>query len=90
MSIATFVKDPNAVLDYQLDWTPWLATDTITASVWTLPSGLTQQSASNTTTTATIWLSGGTAGVKYPVTNRVTTAGGRVDDRTITISVKER
>jgi hypothetical protein len=90
MSIATFVKDPNAVLDYQVDWSPWLGVDTIATSAWTLPVGITQQSASNTTTTATIWLSGGTVATKYPITNRITTAGGRTDDRTITISVKER
>jgi hypothetical protein len=85
-----FLKDPNAILDYQIDWSPWLGADTITTSVWTLPSGITQQSAANTTTTATIWLSGGTVGTKYLVTNRITTAGGRTDDRTITINVKEQ
>ncbi len=89
MSVATFIKDPNAILDFGLDWSPWLGADTIATSVWTLPAGITQQSASNTTTTTTIWLSGGTAGTKYLVTNRITTAGGRTDDRTMTINVKE-
>lgn len=90
MSIATFLKDPNAILDYQVDWSPWLGVDTITTSDWIVPTGITKQSETNTATTATIWLSGGTAGTKYQLTNRITTAGGRTDDRTITISVKER
>lgn len=88
-SAAVFAKDPNAVLDYQINWAAWLGTDTISTSAWTVPSGITQTSASNTTTTATIWLSGGTAGAQYDLVNRIVTAGGRTDDRTITISMAE-
>jgi hypothetical protein len=90
MSIATFLKDPNAVLDYQIDWSPWLGADTIATSAWTVPSGITKDSDTKTATTVTVWLSSGVAGTKYALTNRITTAGGRTDDRTITISVKER
>jgi hypothetical protein len=90
MSIATFVKDPNAVLDYLIDWSPWLGADTIVTSTWIVPTGITKNSDTKTNTTTTVWLSGGTAGTKYPLTNRVVTAGARTDDRTITINVKER
>jgi hypothetical protein len=41
-------------------------------------------------TFSTVWLSGGLPGGKYEVTCHVTTVGGRIDDRTITINVKER
>lgn len=85
------LKDPNATLDYGFDWSEWLATgDTISSSDWTVPAGLTEVSASNTTTTATVFLSGGTAGSSYDVVNRITTANGRTDDRTITIRVVSR
>jgi diaminopimelate epimerase len=85
-----FVKDPNAVLDYKIDWTTWLSTDTIATATWTVPAGITQASATNTTTAATIWLSGGTAGTTYEVVCRVVTSGGRTDDRTIGIRVEDK
>ena len=89
--LAIFIKDPNAVLDYQIDWSDWLgSTDTISTSAWTVSSGITKASESNTTTTATVWLSGGTAGSNYTAANRIVTAGGRTEDRTIQIRVEER
>lgn len=86
----TFTKDPNAVLDYSIDWTRWLAGDQIAASEWLVPSGLTKMADSKTSTSATVWLSGGTAGQSYIVTNRITTAAGRTEDRSFTIRVEER
>ncbi|MCJ7440416.1 MAG: hypothetical protein MUO25_02375 [Thermoanaerobaculaceae bacterium] len=85
-----FTKDPNAVLDYSIDWSHYLGTDTIATATWTVQAGLTKVTESKTTTTATVWLSGGTAGTDYPVICRITTVGGRTDDRTITIRVRER
>lgn len=85
-----FQKDPDAVLDYRVDWTDWLDGDTIATSTWIVPSGITQDSESNSTTTATIWLSDGTEGTTYGVVNRITTTGGRTDDRTIYIVVKDK
>lgn len=89
-SASEFTKDPDAVLDYQIDWSTWLGTDTISASAWTVATGLTKDSSTNTTTTATVWLSGGTVDTSYTVTNKIVTAGGRTDERTITIVVRER
>ena len=86
----TFDKDPDSVLDYTLDFTNWLVdTDTISTIVVTADTGITVDSSSNTTTTATAWLSGGTAGTAYDVTYHVNTAGGRQVDRTIRIRVRE-
>jgi hypothetical protein len=83
-------KDPNDVLDYEVNWSQWLPTgDTIATSEWFVPDGITQDSESNTNTTTTIWLSGGTAGQSYALTNRITTTQGRQRDRTITIRVRE-
>lgn len=87
-----FIKDPNAVLDYESDWTVWLATsETITTSTWpVVPTGITKDSDSNTTTTATIWLSGGTAGEDYRCTNRIVTNQGRTNERSILIMVRDQ
>lgn len=85
-----FTKDPSAVLDYAVDWATWLDEDTISASTWTVPAGITKDSDTFTTTTATVWLSGGTAGSHYTLTNRIVTTGGRTDERSIIIAVMDR
>jgi hypothetical protein len=93
MAYPSFDKDPHEVLDYQIDWSEWLdgdTPDTIDTSTWHVPDGITMDTDANTTTTATIWLSGGTAGEVYTVTNHITTAGGRTGERSINIKVKER
>lgn len=89
------LKDPQAVLDYAIDWgTEFLAAtspiDTIATSTWAITgpdSSLTVDADTKTTSLATVWLSGGTLDAEYQVTNRITTAEGRTDDRTITVSV---
>lgn len=87
----SYIKDPDAVLDYQWDWATWLpAGDTITSATVTAETGLTVSSKTNTTTAVTSWLSGGIVGESYNVTCRVVTADGRTDDRTITIIVQEQ
>ena len=85
------IKDPDAVLDYGLDWSNWLASgETISSSSWVVETGLTKDSSSNTTTTTTVWLSGGIAGRTYRITNSIVTSTGREDDRSILIKVIER
>lgn len=88
--VQQFLKDPDAVLDYQIDWEDWLGEDTISDSEWTVPTGITNDGDTNTATTATIWLSGGTAGTRYKLINHITTVSGREEDRTITIICEER
>lgn len=90
--IARFVKDPNANLPYSVDWSGWLPSgETVDSVTWTVPSGITQVSASHTTTAATVRLSGGTAGTSYQLACRVTTTpSGYIDERTIEIVVAER
>jgi len=85
-----FVKDPNAVMDFTIDWSNWLGSDTISASSWPeIDSGITKDSDAKTDTQTVIWLSGGTAGEQYYMTNRIVTVGGRTQDRTIAVRVKE-
>ena len=86
-----FDKDPNAVLDYQWDWSDWLAaSETISTVVFIVPVGITLSSQSNTTTTATIFLSGGTVNDGYKVTCRITTNQSRTEDRSIYLICRER
>ncbi len=89
-------KDPQAVLDYILDWLTdgYLQSgEEITGTpVWTiLPAGaLVKDSQSNTITATTITLSGGVAGHLYRVTCQITTdQAGRKDERSIAIRVQE-
>jgi len=86
------LKDPNASLDYRIDWSDWLGTDTISTSTWTVSpaGGLTLGSSSVAAKTATTFLSGGTAGQVVRVTNRITTAIGRIDDRSFNVRLVER
>lgn len=90
--LRTFTKDPDARLDYTVDWgaSGWLGADTIASVAWTVPAGLTSDANTSTTTTATIWLLGGTASTDYTVTCRITTAAGRIDDRSLLIQVRSR
>ena len=86
----TFTKDPEAVLDYSIDWSRWLAGDQIATSSWTVPSGLEKVSDTQTGTRTTIWLRGGAIGESYSVTNRITTSGGRTDDRSFQVKIEDR
>jgi hypothetical protein len=80
-------KDPEAIEDFQIDWSGALGTDTITASAWEVPSDLTIVAQSTSTTLATVRLSGGTAGQNYSVKNIVTLASGRVLTQPLMIPV---
>jgi hypothetical protein len=81
-------KAPEEYLDYVLNWAARLGSDTITESVWsTTGAGLTIGDQSRTTTTTTVWLDNGDPGKVCRVTNRVTTAAGRVMEETVTILI---
>jgi len=91
--MADYLADPAAVLDYAVDWASWLGVgETISASSWVVGTGITQTTPapSFTTTKATIWLTGGTAGTEYTITNHVTTTAGRQDERSFTVRVIDR
>lgn len=89
--MATYTKDPAAVLDYAWDWTAWLANEeTIVAHTVTPAEGITVSSTAEAAGVVTAWLSGGSVGASYALTCRVTTSQGRTDERTIRITVRER
>jgi hypothetical protein len=89
--MSTFTKDPDATLDYRVDWSAWMGDDDEIVTVeWLVPEALTVESDTNTETTATVWVSGGLAGTRLRVTCRITTTVGRVDDRTITLVIRDK
>lgn len=94
-------KDPNEVLDYDIDWagsvnSPGRAFgDSLTSSTWMLTNvpddGMLVMGATSFSTGATkIWLSGGTVNKQYRITNRVTTVGGRTMDKSGLLLIKEK
>lgn len=90
--------DPDAILDYQIDWAAWLGGDTIVTSDWEIVTDLvTDESPTGsveidsdefTDDTATVWLSGGVHGEICHLTNRITTAGDRTMDQTVRLQVR--
>lgn len=84
------IKDPQAKLDYKWDWTAWLAGDTIASATVTGPDGITISDVSHDTTTVTAWVAGGTLKTRYGLVCHVVTAGGREDDRTLTLQIEDK
>jgi hypothetical protein len=88
LSQIILVKDPDAVKKWTLNYsTNYLQGTTLSASTWTVPSGITQDSESNTTTTVTFTMSGGTEGTNYRLVNHITDSDGGENDVVILIRV---
>jgi len=90
------LKDPDAVLDYRIDWgAEYLASGELLAhSEWSVtpdePGGLDLAGSDFDASSATARAAGGIAGHIYSLANRITTESGRVDERSIVIRVEER
>lgn len=105
MSLRWPNKDKDEVLDFSIDWTRYLETsETLSSVVWKIknssdekvdfdPSetvnGLTLQTQSNTTTTATVYLADGTDNTQYTLYCNITTSTGRVAERPVKIRIRE-
>jgi len=105
-------KDPDERLDYTVDWSRYLDTLTISSVQWTYiqsdgtessalgasstVNGMTVQAVSNTTTTASIVLSGGTANTETKFVCQITTntssatGAAVVTKRVVNLTVRER
>lgn len=94
----TIKKDPNAVLDYTFDWTDWL--DAIPDTI--LPTGTRAEFPVATEgividsfdivndRKVVVWVSAGNDKKKAQLTCRIFTAGGRIDDRSVYLQLKQR
>jgi hypothetical protein len=92
----TAVIDPDATLDYCIDWHDWLTDgDTITTATATDTTGSTEPAivvgaTTHDDTSVTVWLSGGVAGQLARITCRITTSQGRTDERTLRLYITDR
>lgn len=87
----SIAKDPAAVLDYSFDWSAWLSgvSDAISSFSITA-SGVTVDSSARVGALVTVWCSGGIVDSTTSVTCRIVTTGGRTEDRTIYLLIRER
>lgn len=93
-------KDPNEYLDFDVDWAGSAVApgrtynDPLTSSQWFISKNddgvLIMESDSYSPTSTKLWLSGGTLGRRYSITNRISTAGGRIMDITGFLTVREK
>lgn len=93
-------KDPQARLDYTIDWSDWLVgSATITNSHWTvstiasdpLPMAEFKSNVLDAgTALCTVYLANGSIGNTYTITNRITTTDNLVEERFFRIVVKDR
>lgn len=83
----TYQKTSAEILDYTVDWSDFLGTDTISTSTWTLDAGITKVSDSHTTTTTSVFVSSGAVDKTYTLTNTVVTAGSRTAVRSFMLSI---
>lgn len=84
--------DPDDGQDYKVTYADDLVSgESIDTSAWSVPAGITKDDEDNDTTTATVWLSGGTAGEKYEVTNTITTDNNpaRTYSKTLIVPISE-
>lgn len=97
-------KDPDEQLDYSIDWSRYLDSETISSVTWlinnaagtkqtwaptTVVNGLQYISASNSDTVASIELGLGTANKNYTIYCQITTSGGVTTERKISLRVRE-
>lgn len=88
-------QDKDEVLDWSFDYTGVLNGDTVLSSTWALaassPTDIVVSNPSEANGITTVWLSGGTYGRIYTVTNEVTmTPSGRVFNRSLQVRIVEK
>lgn len=86
-----FSKQPNEVLDYDVDMTDWFSNraDSIASFTVSVPTGITEVGSNRNGNVIKIILSGGSIGEKYKVTVLVTTSTGVVKEVDFIVSIKE-
>lgn len=85
-------RDANDVLDYTIDFSQRLGSETISSATFSLATaaGLTLGSSEYDDTTATVPISAGTEGSKGKVLCRIVTDGGQTMDATVSLPVRAR
>lgn len=86
-------KDPNEVVDYELDWARYRLEEgeTITDSDFTVVAGTVVIDSKDEVAGVTkVWLSGGTVGESCQILNRITTSAGRIYDQTAKLRIRTK
>lgn len=86
-------KDPDEVLDYRINWAGRLTSESVASSSWEITGPdalLVQNSATIEDVETVIWLSGGTLGKTYSLTNHIVTSAGREMDQTVTLKIRQK
>ncbi|MFN3473582.1 MAG: hypothetical protein ACK4ZW_06000 [Blastomonas sp.] len=85
-------KDPEATLNYQMDWSGYLAEgETITAQAVTCEDDdITISSVTHASGIVRWRVAGGTSGSSYLITVQITTSAGQTDQRTVQLPVRDR
>lgn len=82
MACPVFTQDPLDNRIINVDYSDWLGSAEIADVVWTVATGLTAADDSFTTTVATNYFSGGSAGEEYVVACTITTNEAVARDKT--------
>lgn len=88
MAAPSYVMDPSAVLDFEIDWSSWLVTGEfiIGTPVIVVPTGIVLSVGASVAGGIVIfWLSHPVVGSYYTVDCTITTNQGRTDSRSIQI-----
>jgi hypothetical protein len=90
-----FLKDPNARLDYEVDWSAMCGADrSIVSSSWLVSpqreGGVAVSGDSLDGNVARVWIDGGEDGDLVLVVNRAVFSDGAIDERSVTIRIGER
>jgi hypothetical protein len=90
-----FVKDPEEILDYGMDWSEWLEEDAIQVSRWGPPTPITTpplvvESTKRDPDSTVVKLSGGKIGMLYQIENTVETAQGRTAQESIFVRIQDK
>ena len=89
------LKDPEALLDYSVDWgADYLSGDVLSESSWHVSpaetGGVSIVSSRFDLLQSTVEVGGGQPGKVYRLTNHVVTAEGREDSRSIMLRIEPR
>jgi hypothetical protein len=90
----TGIKDPNAVLDFPMDWSKWTADsgDSLKSAEILLDAPLTMVGKTEKDGVVIPFIAGGVKGTLYAITFRITTNStpSRVEDRTVYLFIEDR
>jgi hypothetical protein len=89
------LKDPDAVLDYSVDWgAEYLDEDQLADSGWSVtpdePGGISVAGSDFDAAVATVKAAGGVPGRIYRLVNQVVLQSGRIDSRSVVLRVEKR